>query len=203
MKHLLYLIIALCSASGSMLYAQQPGKAKEILDQAAATYKKAQGISMQFEGTQQGTLLLQDDRFYLNYGGMESWFDGKTQWSYMQQNNEVTVSSPTPEELDGINPYSIINSYKTRFRYGYKGEEIINGSKTYHLALAPKQKGDIKVISLWLTKSFSPVRIIIKDHSGNAQTFNIRNYKAQQNLPASTFRYDTKKYPKAEVIDMR
>ena len=121
----------------------------------------------------------------------------------MQQNNEVTISSPTPEELEAINPYAIINSYKTRFRYGYKGEENINGNKTYHLALAPKQKGDIKVISLWLSKNYSPVRIIIKDHDGNAQTFNIRSYTPQSKQPESAFRFDTQKHPKAEVVDMR
>lgn len=203
MKHILSVLIALCLAGGGALHAQQAEKAKSILDQAAANYKKSQGISIQFEGTQPGTLLLQGDCFYLNCGGVESWFDGKTQWSYMQQNNEVTISSPTPEELEAINPYAIINSYNTRFRYGYKGEENINGNKTYHLALAPKQKGDIKVISLWLSKNYSPVRIIIKDHDGNAQTFNIRSYTTQSKQPESAFRFDTKKHPKAEVVDMR
>ena len=102
MKHILSVLIGLCLACGGTLHAQQAEKAKSILDQAAANYKKSQGISIQFEGTQPGTLLLQGDCFYLNCGGVESWFDGKTQWSYMQQNNEVTISSPTPEELETL-----------------------------------------------------------------------------------------------------
>lgn len=203
MRHLLSIFITLYIAFGNTLYAQQTEKAKQILDHAAKTYEQSQGVSIQFDGTQQGILQLQGNRFHLNCGGVESWFDGKSQWSYMQQNNEVTISSPTLEELDAINPYAIINTYKTRFRYGYKGEENINGNKTYHIALAPKQKCDIKVISLWLSKSYSPVRIIIKDHNGNAQTFDIRSYTTQAQLPESTFRFDRKKYPKAEVIDMR
>ena len=79
-----------------------------ILDKTAAAFRQAQAVSITFGGTQEGTLLLKGNKFHLNTGDVETWFDGKTQWSYLRQNEEVNVSTPTPEELQSINPQHLL-----------------------------------------------------------------------------------------------
>lgn len=116
--------IALCRAA-----AQQDAKAESILNKMAENYQKAGGISLSFGGTQSGTLLLKGNKFYLESGGIQTWFDGKTQWSYVEQNEEVNVSTPTPEELQSVNPYALVTTYKKSFNYRYVGEKTI--SRTY------------------------------------------------------------------------
>ena len=71
--------------------------------------QQAGGIRATFGGTGNGTLLLKGNQFYLNSGGIQSWFDGKTQWSYLESSEEVNVSNPTPEELQTINPYALLS----------------------------------------------------------------------------------------------
>ena len=47
-----------------------------------------------------GTIVLSANRFYLESSELKVWFDGKTQWAYMKENNEVNITEPTTEELE-------------------------------------------------------------------------------------------------------
>ena len=40
-----------------------------------------------------GTFTLKGTKFFLEMDAMKVWFDGKTQWSYVQQNNEVSITN--------------------------------------------------------------------------------------------------------------
>ena len=102
-----------------ILQAQSDAKAREILDKTAAAFRQAQAVSITFGGTQEGTLLLKGNKFHLNTGDVETWFDGKTQWSYLRQNEEVNVSTPTPEELQSINPYVLLDHYSQHYNSLY------------------------------------------------------------------------------------
>jgi hypothetical protein len=141
--------------------------------------------------------------FYLDCAGVKSWFDGKTQWSYAQQNEEVTVSNPTAEELQSVNPYALITSYKTLFNYHYRGFQTRNGKKGQEVVLTPRQKGEIQSITFTVSADYEPIYIGVKLSNGKTQEFNITSYQAHRNLSSSIFRFDTKKYPNAEIIDMR
>ena len=93
MKHI-YITCLLLLSTFALANTSQDNRAKTILDHTADAYRKAGGIHILFGGTQQGILLLKGECFYLECGGVKSWFDGKTQWSYVEQNEEVTVSHP-------------------------------------------------------------------------------------------------------------
>ena len=93
------------------LQAQSDAKAREILDKTAAAFRQAQAVSITFGGTQEGTLLLKGNKFHLNTGDVETWFDGKTQWSYLRQNEEVNVCPPPPAEQESHNPELLLGPY--------------------------------------------------------------------------------------------
>ena len=99
------------------LGAQTEKKAEEVLDKTLTELSGANGIRAEFGGTENGFLLLKGEKFYLNNGNIQSWYDGKTQWSYVDDTEEVNISHPTPEELQSINPYFILMLYKTKFNF--------------------------------------------------------------------------------------
>lgn len=202
MKHI-YITCLLLLSTFALANASQDNRAKTILDHTADAYRKAGGIHILFGGTQQGTLLLKGECFYLECGGVKSWFDGKTQWSYVEQNEEVTVSNPSPEELQSINPYALINSYATLFDYRYGTRHTINGKQGDEIILTPRQKGDIRSIVLFISGKFQPLYITINLSNGQTQEFRILSYKTRQAYTDDTFRFNPKHYPDAEVIDMR
>lgn len=123
-----YLLVLILFLSVS-LSAQKDKQAREILDKTANALQQAGGIRATFGGTGNGTLLLKGNRFYLNSGGIQSWFDGTTQWSYAESSEEVNVSNPTPEELQTINPYALLSIYKSGYNYKYTGIKSRNGKQ--------------------------------------------------------------------------
>lgn len=202
MKRIYFLFLVLAT-SISVVFAQKDAKAQAILDKTAAAYQKANGIKLTFDGTQKGTLLLKGSCFYLDCAGVKSWFNGKTQWSYVQQNEEVTISNPTAEEIQSVNPYALITSYKTLFNYRYKGTQTRNGKKGQEIVLTPRQKGEIQSITFTVSANYEPIYIGIQLTNGQTQKLNITSYQTNLNLNSTNFSFNAKKYPNAEIIDMR
>lgn len=193
--------LALCLSVN--LFAQKDKQAQEILDKTAVALKAAGGIRATFNGTSQGTLLLKGEQFYLNSGGIQSWFDGKTQWSYVEQNEEVNISNPTPEELQTINPYSLLSLYKNGYTYKYIGNKNRNGQSGYEVTLTPEKKQDIASILVFVTKSYQPLYIKVTSKNKSVNEIIINSFQTNQSLNDDTFKFDKKKFPHAEVIDLR
>lgn len=183
--------------------AQQDAKAKAILDKTFDTYNKSGGISITFGGSQNGTLLLKGKKFQLSTSDVTTWFDGQTQWSYLKQNEEVNISTPTPEELRAINPYTWLSLYKQGFNYRYSGVKTQNGKQGNEIVLTPQTKQDIQSITLLISSDYEPIYIGILSAEGQKQEFIVRSYQTRLQLGDETFRFEKKKYPEAEIIDMR
>ena len=117
-KSLLFTFWIFCLASP--MVAQQPD-ARDILDRAADAFRREGGIKITFsvrapEGNSNGSIRLKGDKFLLETEGVTTWFDGRTQWSYLASSDEVNVSEPAPEELQSINPYSWLSLYNQDYK---------------------------------------------------------------------------------------
>lgn len=202
MRKKIYLL-ALALSLAVSVFAQKDKQAREVLDKTAAALKQAEGVRATFGGTAQGTLLLKGDRFYLSSGGIQSWFDGKTQWSYLEDSEEVNVSNPTPEELQTINPYSLLSIYKNGYNYKYAGVKSRNGKQGYEVILTPEKKQDITAITLFVSKTYQPIYIKVEQSNKSVNEIMVNSYQTHQPLDNATFTFDKKKFPNAEVIDLR
>ena len=185
------------------LGAQTDRKAEEVLDKALSELSKTSGIRADFAGTEQGFLLLKGEKFYLNSGGIQSWYDGKTQWSYVADTEEVNISHPTREELKAINPYLILMRYKTDFDYNYKGTQTRNGVKGHEIVLTPKHSGNREVIRVFISHSHQPLAIKVEQDGRTMSEINVIKYQTNQKLEDGMFRFNKSLYPNAEIIDLR
>ena len=197
-----YLLVLILFLSVS-LSAQKDKQAREILDKTTNALQQAGGIRATFGGTGNGTLLLKGNQFYLNSGGIQSWFDGKTQWSYLESSEEVNVSNPTPEELQTINPYALLSIYKNGYNYKYAGTKSRNGKQGFEVILTPENKQDITSITLFVSQTYQPLYIKVEQSNKSANEIIVTSYQTNQPLDNVTFKFDKKKFPNAEVIDLR
>lgn len=189
----------------------QQSDAKDILDRTADAFRKAGGVRITFsvrapEGESKGVIRLKGDKFMLETEGINTWFDGRTQWSYLASSDEVNVSEPTPGELQSINPYVWLSFYNKD--YSLKLAKIGNASddNTYKIVMtATKRSQDMQCLILYIEKgTFRPLKIsMVQRGSKDAVVVSINSYQTGQNYPDSLFVFDKKDYPTAEVIDLR
>ena len=183
--------------------AQTDTKAAEVLDKVLEDLSKSSGIRAEFGGSETGFLLLKGEKFYLNNGNVQSWYDGKTQWSYVADTEEVNISHPTLEELQGINPYLILMRYKTDFNYTYKGSQTRNGVKGHEIVLTPKHSEQSEVIRVFISKIYHPLAMKMEQNGQTLSEINVTSYKTDQKLEDGMFRFNKSLFPNAEIIDMR
>ena len=122
----------------------------------------------------------------------------KTQWTYMKKTNEVNVSNPTQAQQMSMNPYTFINIYKT----GYTSTMKTIGSNYKVRLVAQNKKRTVQELILTIDKkSYIPSQI--KMRQGNTwSTITVSNFKAKS-ISNSTFVFNSKDFPKAEIVDLR
>jgi outer membrane lipoprotein-sorting protein len=198
MKRICFLITAALLSAAT--YAQT---ATSVLDKAAATITMKEGVKADFKmtgsmGSTSGTIVIKGKKFHATTPQASVWFDGKTQWTYMKDNDEVNVSNPNDSQLQAINPYNFINLYKK----GY--DATLNSNGNSHVVHLTASSADRKIKELFITvdkKTNHPTQV--KLLQGKKWTiFDISNLKKQAASDAE-FRFNAKDFPNAEIIDLR
>jgi len=178
--------------------------ATTILDKTAAAIKGAGGVKAGFTmainaNTTTGTISILGQKFHCVTGVTSSWFDGKTLWHYIDANEEVNITNPSVNEISRINPYSFLNLYKK----GYKCKMGNSNAKVYEVILTGQPGAAFSNIIVRVDKkTYQPV-FIRSVTSKTTIEISVTSFLKNQKFSASTFTYDKKKYPNAEVIDLR
>ena len=192
-------LIALLLLSALPLSAQT---AKEVLDKTASVVSAKQGAQASFtisgdNMNTSGTIAIKGRKFHTTTPQAIIWFDGKTQWTYMKKNDEVNVANPSESELAAINPYNFIYMYKNGYSYTMEKK---NGSFIVHLTTTNKKN----IQEMYITvspKNYIPSQIRLRQQKGWL-TISIKNFKTAS-ISDGTFRFNSKDYPTAEIIDLR
>ncbi len=204
MKRILFLIASFIFAVASFAQAMS---ASQVMDSAAKKIRSMKSVSATYDMAvdsehMSGTLVMSADKFHLSSDQIMAWYDGKTQWSYSADTNEVNIIEPTPEELVAINPFVIISSFKK----SYKPVLLKSESGTYKIRLTPISPKGAQITEAVITlnaKSFLPSYISITLDSGNKLNIKVKSIKTGVNYPHSTFVFNKKMLPKAEIVDLR
>ena len=200
-KYIFSVLIALLSLP--VIAQQQQSQAKAVLDKTAEAFRKAGGVKADFiiksvtnglvEGAESGTIQLKGEKFVLKASEVITWFDGKTQWSYVVRNDEVNVSNPTQEELQQINPYTFLYMYQKGFSYKLGTVKTYGGKAVWER------------ITLYVTKNtYEPLYILLQQRDQQTRNeITVTGYQTRLNYADSIFSFDKKQYPNAEIIDLR
>ncbi|MGB3780705.1 MAG: outer membrane lipoprotein carrier protein LolA [Tunicatimonas sp.] len=216
MKHILTgILVSLLPLSAALAQSEYDKQARQILDamsehyQAIGAYEADFSYSMEIPDQPQadkfeGQIAVKGDKFRLNMGGQEVINDGTTQWTYLEEANEVNIDNYDPEEGD-ISPTQIYNAYQRGFKYVYVEDETIDGKAYQVVDLIPENKDNqFFKIRLHISQEDKVLkRWKIFEKNGTRYTYDINNFNPEAPVDDELFTFNKRKHRGVEVVDLR
>ncbi|GAB4401065.1 MAG: LolA-like putative outer membrane lipoprotein chaperone [Microscillaceae bacterium] len=223
-KIIAFSLISLCLLPFILPAQDSDPKAVAALDAVNKKYKSMSAFqaffSMQMTNQQtkqneslSGKIVVKGAKFYLELPDQHVITDGKTQWTFLKDGNEVNITNYQPDE-DEITPDRIYSLYQKKYKCLHKGEAseqvTVEGkpqNRVYEIVeLYPKnpQGYSFFKIQLKIVKASQSIKSWeIYENNGNRFLYTVTKFQPV-NVGDSYFKYNASKYPsKPEVIDLR
>jgi outer membrane lipoprotein-sorting protein len=200
----------------SNIYAQIDAQAKAILAGVSKKYRSYDMVKAEFSygiknpqakinETQSGILYIKSklNKYKVLVGTQELISDGKVQWTYLKNDNEVQISE-IDNSTSALNPAQIFTIYEKGFKSVYLGDTKLNNRVYQNIELAPLDERSFSKIKLRIDKLDKQIsNIVVYDKNGNVYTYLIKTFTPNVNVSESMFSFDAKKYPGVDVVDLR
>lgn len=189
-------------------------KAREILDQVSAKAKLNKSMKFDFtynmvdpkhkiNETLKGSIIMQGQKFNLSFMGRSILCDGITVWAYDANAEEVQISNVDPKN-DALNPGKLLTSYDKTYKSKLIKTETVNGKVVYIIDLTPSTAKAFYKIRLTIDKAEMRVTNgIVYNKDNVTYTYSVSKFTANVATTDDLFKFNLKKYPDAEVIDLR
>lgn len=204
MKNLIHTLL-LCTSV--VTFAQNDSKAQNYLNEVSAKMQAYENLMIDFkytlenksENIQQdtrGDVTLKKEKYLLNLMGITKLFDGKTTYTIVPEDEEITISSQ-PDEESSITPSKLLSFYKKGYAFKWDDEKNQNGRKIQYIRLLPTNpKAEISYILLGIDVQTKHIYNLIEvGKNGTTTTLSIQSLKVNQPLPEKLFTFDASKYP--------
>ena len=212
----LYVLLALLAAivfPADMAAQGSDRKAERIVSSTVAKLKRSPlkcDFSMvyyngreQTNEVQRGHFVMDSEKLRLTMSGIETIFDGKTQWVYMSNNNEVTITEPTAEEMKDISPIVMIDYYTTGHRIVMDAEKSDDKFAVINFYPVDLSNTEYFRISLKVRREdYMPMQLAIWQRNADTITFNWENIEAVK-VDSDSFSFNQAEYPNVVVNDLR
>ena len=220
MVKMLLPVVMMFSALASLSQNNSLGKsdpdAKKILDEVSNKFKSYRSIEAHFTlkienasgktvGTKSGVVSMKDPKYRISVAGQEIYSDGTNIWTYDKSANEVQITKFDPS-TNTITPQKMFtNFYDKDFLYKLNDETKVGTKTVQEIELTPvdKTKPFFKVLVDVEKRTQSIINTKVFQKNGDRYTYAITSLKTNPNLADGFFIFDTKAYPKVEVIDLR
>ncbi|MGY4537766.1 outer membrane lipoprotein-sorting protein [Mucilaginibacter sp. UYNi724] len=220
----LFIYIVLSTLSIATAFAQKDADAKVILNKLSKQYRTYDGVKTDYslaidnqqanvKETYTGTLIVRSKtnkyKVIAYAAGTKKVMqdiisDGKNQWTYLKDANEVQLSTADNSE-EGFNPAKIFTMYEKGYKYIYTGQQKLAGKVYQIIDLTPEDS----------KKTFFKVRLMVDkvknqlysaqifDKNGSKYTYTLRTFTPNYKVAETAFVFDKKAYPGVEVVDLR
>ena len=197
--------------------AQTDAKAKGILDEVSAKTRSFKTISADFSFSMEnkamsinekndGSIKLKGQKYFVDLpgAGIKVYSDGKTNWNYMKQGNQVTISTREEGSSELMDPSSLFSIYEKGFTSKFVAEKTVGGKVVYQIDLFPdKKEYDVSKISIEINKSSMMIQSAqLFGTDGNLYGITVKKMETNKEFTDSEFAFDVKNFPDVEVIDL-
>jgi outer membrane lipoprotein-sorting protein len=180
---------------------------KSLLSEVSNKVKSYENIQIDFkyslentrENVKQDTkanFTLKGDNYVLNMLGVTRIFDGKTIYTIVPEDEEVTISDYSKEEDKSISVSEMLTFYEKGYNYKMDIQQNIRGRKIQFIKLNPIDSNtEIKNILLGIDMQTKHIyKLIQVDSSGTSYTITVNSFKTNQPISQNLFIFDEEKY---------
>lgn len=211
---LLTLVLAaeVMASAQTKAYGNEP-EAERMVRQAIANLKKSAYASRftidyysevdKSTDSKVGKVDLKGSAFHLELYDTEIRFNGKTQWTYVAADNEVTITQPSKADLKESNPMSLIDATLEDNRVAFSEKRRQAGSRIINcFPYEPKKVEYFKIVLYIDELNQLPRKIIIHQRNGDRVTMSFLDLHKISFVP-SNYVFNKAEYPKVTVNDLR
>jgi outer membrane lipoprotein-sorting protein len=180
---------------------------QSLLNEVSNKVKSYENIQIDFkyslentrENVKQDTranITLKGDNYVLNMLGVTRIFDGKTIYTIVPEDEEVTISNYSKEEDKSISVSEMLTFYENGYNYKMDIQQNIRGRKIQFIKLSPiDSTTEIKNILLGIDMQTKHIYKLIQiDSSGTNYTITVNSFKTNQPISQNLFIFDEEKY---------
>ena len=157
------------------------------------------GIKEGDEPPNKGVIILQDEKYNLDYLGNTFIFDGKKLYVINHDEQEIAINDGDFDTDDGfIYPSKLLTFYKEGYSFSMGKIKTIKGKKIQFVELTPiDSASDIVKVELGIEMSTKHIYQLTQTGANTSKTtFLITAFKNNQELPKVTFTFDKDSYLK-------
>lgn len=215
MKRVILLIIA--SIASLMMSAQGSASQMEILDQVAVKTEKYVGLKIDFtmyvenlhnakRDSYKGNAVYKQGLYKMDIMGQVVYSDGKTNWTYLKDADEINITNNSENEAFMTNPQAMLKDYKSKFKVNYISDKFEKNRALMEFDFYPKQIENKKYSKITIRidktkKQIFSVRYVGKD--GVNYLVEIDKMLENPTIADTEVKFNKASYPNAELIDMR
>mgnify|MGYP001626676243 FL=1 len=180
---------------------------QSLLSEVSNKVKSYENIQIDFkyslentrENVKQDTranITLKGDNYVLNMLGVTRIFDGKTIYTIVPEDEEVTISNYNKEDDKSISVSEMLTFYENGYNYKMDIQQNIRGRKIQFIKLSPiDSTTEIKNILLGIDMQTKHIYKLIQiDSSGTSYTITVNSFKTNQPISQNLFIFDKEKY---------
>ena len=208
MKGIFRIILFVVCITCNVSTAQDSQKAKAMLDDVSGRIKSYSNITIDFKyqvnnpgkninQESKGNVVLQGDKYVLNFMGVTRIFDGKKVYNIVPQDEEITISAYDDKKDDGLTPSKMLTFFNTGYKYAMDIVQNVKGRKIQYIKLTPTDAKDTtKEVLIGIDLQTKHIYILMQTaKDGTKTTFTINSFKTNQPLSKNHFTFTESKYP--------
>ena len=199
-------------------YAQETNKAKELLDKVSERMRSYRNIKLVFSTTLTneeagigrgeelpiyGKIILERERYNLDYLGNTFIFDGSKLFVINHDDKEITITEGDLNEDEGfIYPSKLLTFYQEGYNYQMGKLERIGGKKIQFVELIPiSSDSEIVKVNLGIDSELQHIyQVIQSGENGVTTTLTISQFRSNEPISDLLFQFDQSKYEELDYL---
>ncbi len=217
MKNKIIIIILCLFVSIFVLAQEDDAKAVQLLNEVKQTMNGYNSLKLEFNffiedlhdasrDSFNGTAMYKGGYYRLELMGQIVFSDGKTNWTYLIDADEVNIVDNIDDDDNFVDPKNLLKDFEKEYKVRYISHKFERNRALTEIDLYPVNIDDKRYSRITLRvdnskKQIYSVRYVGKD--GVSYVIEIYRFLENPDIPDNKIKFSESLFPGAEIIDMR